>query len=112
MDSWQEIINDEGSNSLRTYFRPDNEFPNILMQFTGITDKNGKDIYQGDIDKSGLQVGIGGYIETSTWDGTTGFGVHLFNKDDSVVKAVGPWEINKELEIIGNIYENPELIKK
>lgn len=71
-----------------------------LMQFTGLLDKNGKEIYEGDIvrvwvgehevrekvvewEKEELSWSIGGYH---------GFDYDIF-------------------EVIGNIYENPELIK-
>ena len=66
----------------------------ILMQYTGLKDKNGKEIYEGDIvveteqDDSTLQ-------RTVVWNESFG-GWSLFNKS--------------AYEIIGNIYENPELI--
>jgi len=73
----------------------------VLMQFTGLQDKNGKEIYEGDI------------VEGSTQDdyprSVIGF------EDGSFVIQQAPlakWKVSHfELTIIGNIYENPELLK-
>lgn len=86
----------------------------ILMQYTGLKDKNGKEIYEGDI-----------IFQPSWWWGP---GEVILNtgkcgpcEGDSVMSYVcrgkgGHISYNiwngKEVEVIGNIYENPELIKK
>ena len=77
-----------------------------LMQFTGLHDKNGKEIYEGDV-VHWKPVGLG----------TVRFGASAAFVHDQE-KLRGGTGINQlhrsyqqEYEIIGNIYENPELLK-
>lgn len=71
-----------------------------LMQFTSLLDKNGKEIYEGDI----IRTTGSGINKTVTWNermACFGFG------DGSYFN-----ELHRatSIEVIGNIYENPELI--
>ncbi len=75
----------------------------VLMQYTGLKDKNGKEIYEGDI----IRVGNGQLIEEIKWiqekqwmTGECPFSG--FVNHDAIYK--------KGVEIIGNIYENPTLL--
>jgi len=85
-----------------------------LMQYTGLHDKNGKEIYEGDIVKyydsyhmwlTGLVInnGIGfGISVEGDWLELTefaGYPVYVENLPNV-----------EEIEVIGNIYENPELL--
>jgi YopX protein len=72
----------------------------VLMQYTGINDKNDKEIYEGDIVNSD-------YFPLST----VSFDDGAFILQAIKVKLFQRWVISHfELEVIGNIYENPELI--
>jgi len=71
----------------------------ILLQYTGLKDKYGKKIYEGDIIVSKLL----GYSGVPVCDEYT----DLMNFFHSVIEYGAKAE---DLEIIGNIYENPELL--
>ena len=80
----------------------------ILMQYTGLKDKNGKEIYEGDIlyvryGPDALGGKQGGQYKTVSWKVSGNKGRTGFNLSSA---------IKNNYEIIGNIYENPELIKK
>jgi len=73
-----------------------------LMQFTGLKDKNGKEIYEGDIVKTKHH----GYMEVK-WK-NAGF---VFDNGFNVTGILTNMQIKLQLiEVIGNIYENPELL--
>jgi uncharacterized phage protein (TIGR01671 family) len=76
----------------------------VLMQYTGLKDKNGKKIYEGDIFDGGVVVawnnGMSGYYVTKN-----GEGFHLSHEQHVLNGRI------KHREVIGNIYENPELME-
>lgn len=81
--------------------------PETVGEYTGLTDKNGVKIFEGDIIKSTTSDTIGkvGYYPEE------GAFMVLFNASSGYcVGYLG--DINMStIEIIGNIYDNPELIK-
>jgi uncharacterized phage protein (TIGR01671 family) len=97
MYSWEEI-----RNLFNDHLKQERV---ILMQYTGIKDKNGKEIYEGDI-----VVESGEYV--NPFDGSS----HKFSRTFEVKYLADGFhlftdQVNGEHEVISNIYENPELLK-
>ena len=92
-------------------------FPETVGQYTGLTDKNGKEIYEGDIvctrfpkecEHAGNICSLGDIlfrdgmfgIEWTQWKNDTFWGLRRIDED-----------FHKEIEVIGNIHDNPELLE-
>jgi uncharacterized phage protein (TIGR01671 family) len=75
----------------------------VFMQYTGLKDKNGKEIYEGDIYNLGEK-----YVVQFNEDRA---GFFPFAKDDGCGCCSDKTVYDSDAgEILGNIYENPELI--
>ena len=75
-----------------------------LMQYTGLKDKNGREIYEGDVVRSFDRKTE--YREQVQW-GTEGW----LPFSQVCHGGTTSWE-EYEYEVIGNIYENPDLLAK
>ena len=112
--------NDDGDYCNQTYKKEDV----LLMQFTGIYDKNGKEIYEGNIieisDSMMLQ------FRNTIIEGYKNFGI-IFYGGNFVLRPWldecyyntfrnNSWRLgniySQDMKIIGNIYENPELLER
>lgn len=81
----------------------------ILLQYTGLKDGNGMEIYEGDIvqfEQRNLEKAFGydgsGDMDYTKHKRTIKWGVQAFNVPGGFIK---------NLEVIGNIYQNPELLQ-
>ena len=75
-------------------------------QFTGLFDKNGKEIYEGDIIK-----GFDITIEVWYSEDRACFIAEMKEPQNDMMDILGGYDTER-MEIIGNIYDNPNLIKK
>ena len=107
------------------YFDHLNTFVDVkLMQYTGLKDKNGKPIYEGDILQY-IDVLSDAYLLSKCGNGLPEFTVGKVNWYESkaalVVQEIEEnsrggnyialWDCITDVEIIGNIHQNPELLK-
>jgi uncharacterized phage protein (TIGR01671 family) len=80
-----------------------------LMQFTGLLDKNGKEIYEGDIIREDEFIGDVRFLHGS-------FLIWYGNVPNDWCHEYIPCYVEtdqlKDGEVIGNIYSNPELLKE
>jgi uncharacterized phage protein (TIGR01671 family) len=85
----------------------------IVMQYTGLKDKNGKEIYEGDIIKFICLSAAENKtrIQVVEWDENTGFFPFTECSYPWLGYDCGGDIENGTVEVIGNIYENPELLK-
>ncbi|MGK5512342.1 YopX family protein [Brevibacillus formosus] len=82
-----------------------------LLQYTGLRDKNGKEIYEGDIWQND------GSVYVIFWSKEfAGFRTKVVQSDYALIKGLvftlrQYTEAVNVIEVIGNIYENPELLE-
>ena len=81
-----------------------------LCQYTGLTDKNGNKIWENDVVFVTDDNGCSGQVDTGI--GEIDFLEGLWYISGSVQNAL--YDINKcfQIEVIGNIFDNPELLSK
>jgi len=87
----------------------------ILMQFTGLLDKNGKEIYEGDIVRGNGRPSD--CVIVPMLGGLSVLNIHNFGQEHNELIALPTNDAQtaswlRESEILGNLYENPELLKE
>ena len=92
------IIHEKNGMSVRVPVDPD-----TLCQYTGLTDKNGKRIWENDI----IELpGEDGYFVCEWQEDTARF---VLNGEGLTVDFDNYWSY--EVEVIGNIFDNPDLLE-
>jgi uncharacterized phage protein (TIGR01671 family) len=103
-DEDKSLLNDGVCECLADYFNC--AFSNIepLMQYTGLHDKNGKEIYEGDIVCPDKNIQNEKTVGKVVWHSYGAACYYVEYKDGT------GWRDFIDMEVIGNIYENPELL--
>lgn len=90
----------------------------ILMQSTGIKDKNGVEIFEGDVvarnDRFPSVVKLGRWVYEEDFGAkarNVGFYIDSSYTDEEWLQSIDYEDISKNYEVIGNIYENLELLE-
>lgn len=96
------------------------EWPEIyeVMQFTGLHDKDGKEIYEGDYVKGTRFVDSPDYEEREGWveflvtEGAFVMRDSTCRRPEEYIRMLVDFEADgwEKYEVIGNIYENPDLL--
>lgn len=76
--------------------------PETVGQFTGLTDEDGKKIFEGDIVQNGTYMAV---VKAEVFNCGCCHCVYGFSTDDDDVN------IGEYCKVVGNIHDNPELLK-
>lgn len=75
-----------------------------IMQYTGLKDKNGVEIYEGDIIRD---IDFIGRYYGDAYEVVYNLDIH----HPALMHTISGYETNDEVEVLGNIHENPELLE-
>ena len=103
-----------GELSLRDVVKQAEVIPETVGQYTGLKDKNGKEIFEGDIIAFEDSDGGYEYPDLVVNTGIVEYGELRFYFTNRVAVDMGDFYIKDgrcdEVEVIGNIHDNPELM--
>ncbi len=87
----------------RGHFKYINCLPETIGQYTGLTDKNGRKIFEGDIGR-----GVDGLFLVRWSEGKSAFVMNFYDYPCEELYLEEMWD---DSEVIGNIHDNPELLE-
>ena len=108
-------VSDDGFDHYEEY----EVIPETVGQFTGLTDKNGNKIFEGDIisataldteEEQRAVVCFGNFIDENNDDEYIGFFIE-FDSIKTTITQLSMEECKNRIEVIGNIYDNKELLE-
>ncbi len=107
LQTWRENCDDVDAFGSRLYVDID-----TVCQFTGLTDKKGREIYEGDV----LRINNGAVIclLVVTWNAEVGSWCLRFKEESKEgTRPLGRWLCDRDydIELTGNIYDNKELLE-
>lgn len=80
--------------------------PDTICQYTGLNDKNGTKIFEGDIIKTEQIIPV---LGTNIFAVEYAHGNYFIRHHSTVLSL---FSVNESAEVIGNIFDNPELLEK
>lgn len=103
------VLQSRGQSSIiyqtEPVFSKHSVYSDTLGQYTGVTDKNGTKIFEGDIVRYGDTIHE---VVFEQRNGTAYFGL-AYSKNETL--PFGHYQDLRQIEVIGNIYDNPELLE-
>jgi uncharacterized phage protein (TIGR01671 family) len=83
-----------------------------IQQYTGLKDKNGKEIYEGDICNAGIVIGDVNYSIGGFYLASNPLMEYFKGYPDNMNVLSPDWDYSWiDVEVIGNVMQNPELLK-